>query len=175
MSLLTLDQFLQKIPRDKPQDYDGAFWGECIDLIKFYLDWCFWMKPGRIGNANELWIDKFNVLSDLFYQIEWISDLQRWDIIFLNTWISFQHVWIYTSDMWDKVQIFDQVWNGDKVGWERAPAYRMYKKSIVLGVWRLKDEVTTRINEFCDRMWIKKRGNDEYFSCREILSILSKM
>lgn len=175
--LLTLDEFLDKIPTDKPQDYDGAFGGECIDLIKFLLDWVYWLKPGRIGNANELFEDKYKVLSNLFKQIHGSMDLLRWDIIFLNTGISFQHVGIFLRDLGDSVEIFDQVWNWDKVGWEIPPWIRKWPKSIVRWVWRSKaiDSVSEEINEFCDQLWIRKRWNDEFYSCREILSILVRM
>lgn len=113
--LLTLDEFLDTIPTNKPQDYDGAFGGECIDLIKFLLDWCYGMKPGRIGNANELWDDKYGILSKLFYKIIGTNDVQRGDIIFLNTGISFKHVGIFLEDRGKNVLVFDQVGNGDKV------------------------------------------------------------
>jgi len=38
-----------------------------------------------------------------------------------------------------------------------------------------KESVQTRIDKFADKYWIRKRGEHEYYNCREVLSILSLM
>jgi len=103
--------------------------------------------------------------------------MQKGDIIFLNTAISFKHVGVFIEDKGKTIVDFDQVGNGDKVGGELPPAFREWDKSLVMGVWRHKtaDEMTRKINEFCDLHGIRKRGNNEYYSCREILSILVRI
>lgn len=67
--------------------------------------------------------------------------MQKGDIIFLKTGISFQHVGIFIEERSSNVLIFDQVGNGDKVGGELPPSYREWSKSIVMGVWRHKDAI----------------------------------
>lgn len=77
-NLITLEELFKFLMRDgKTKDYDGAFGGECIDVIKFLLDLVYWGKRiGRIGNANELWEDKYNILSKDFRRIVGSDDLQ---------------------------------------------------------------------------------------------------
>lgn len=36
-------------------DYDWAYWYQCTDLIKQYLDEClWWWKVQALGNANQI-------------------------------------------------------------------------------------------------------------------------
>jgi len=167
--------FLQK--SGKPMDYDGAYGGECIDVVKYDLDMVYgWGRIGAIGNANELWNDKYGILKKMwFVKIIGTKDMQRGDIIFLNTGISFQHVWVFLEERAHNVLIFDQVGNGDKVWGELPPSYREWSKSIVLGVWRHKDAVLDPAIVFANKHNIRKRGKDEYFSCHDVLSILAKL
>lgn len=178
--MLKLDELFSYLQASgKTMDYDRAYGGECVDVVKYLLDLCYWAKPWRIGNANELWDDKYWILKKLwFIKIVGTKDMQKGDIIFLKTGISFQHVGIFIEERSNNVLIFDQVGNGDKVWGELSPSYREWSKSIVMGVWRHKDAidpVQKWINTFCEKYWIRKRGNDEQFSCREILSILARM
>ena len=175
--MLSLDELTKYLQASgKPMDYDGAFGGECVDVIKYLLDLTYGVKPGRIGNANELWDDKYGILkSTWFFRIEGNKDMRKGDIIFLNTGISFKHVGLFMEEKANTVLVFDQVGNGDKVWGELSPAYREWSKSIVMGIWRHKNAVPNPTIDFANKYWIRKRGNDEYFSCYEILSILAKL
>ncbi len=47
--LLTYDELREYLQKSgKPMDYDGAFGGECIDVVKYALDLCHGIKPGAI-------------------------------------------------------------------------------------------------------------------------------
>lgn len=161
----------------KPMDYDGAFGGECVDVIKYLLDLVFdWWKIGRIWNANELWEDKYGILKKMwFIRIVGSKDMRRGDIVFINTAIIFKHVWIFIEEKEKTIIDFDQVGNGDKVGGELPPAFREWDKSLIMWVWRHKSSVADPAIEFANKYDIRKRGKNEYFSCHDILSILSKI
>lgn len=49
---------------NKAMDYDGAAGAQCVDLIKYYLDEVFGIKPGAWGNAHDYY-DNFNSYPDL--------------------------------------------------------------------------------------------------------------
>lgn len=101
--------------------------------------------------------------------------MRRGDIVFINTAISFKHVGIFIEEKAKTIIDFDQVGNGDKVGGELPPAFREWDKSLVMGVWRHKDAVAIPAIDFANEFGIRKRGNDEYFSCLEVLSIFAMM
>ncbi len=66
-----------------------------------------------------------------------------------------------------KVDVADTFWN-----WQFA-TFQDYQKSLVETPQETEQEKMVR--EFADKYWIRKRGNNESFSCFEILSILARM
>lgn len=53
---MNYNQFISK-HLGKAMDYDGAAGVQCVDLIKFYLDEVFGIKPGKWGNAKDYYED----------------------------------------------------------------------------------------------------------------------
>lgn len=162
----------------KLSDYDWRYWAECIDLIKFYMHDVFGMNPRAIGNANELWHDKYNVLKTFCTRIEWSKDLQIGDIIFIDTSSEFEHVGIFVEKKTTRAKIFDQVGNGNPVGWELPWKYREYPLKSILGVWRPNKTETPeqkRVREFADLHGIQWRSTTQPYSQFEVLLLLSKL
>ena len=175
--MTNLDSFISTYT-SKLVDYDWKYGGECIDLIKFYMHDVFGMNPGAIGNANQLWHDKYGVLKTFCTKIEGSKDLRKGDIIFIDTSSEYDHVWIYIENVAWRVRIFDQVGNGDKVGGELPPRYREYPIKSVLGVWRpnkVETDEQKRVREFSDKYDIKGRSTTQPFSQFDTLLILSKL
>ena len=65
-----------------------------------------------------------------------------------------------------KIDIMDTFWN-----WQ-FPTWELYKDSVL---WKEETEAERMVREFADKFKIRKRGNNESFSCFEILSILARM
>lgn len=63
-----------------------------------------------------------------------------------------------------KVDVADTFWNG------QFPTFENYQKSL-----SQETEAEKMVREFADKYSIRKRGNNESFSCFEILSILARM
>lgn len=59
----------------------------------------FGMNPGAIGNANQLWHDKYGVLKTFCTKIEGSKDLRKGDIIFIDTSSEYDHVGIYMENV----------------------------------------------------------------------------
>lgn len=66
-----------------------------------------------------------------------------------------------------KVDVADTFWNG------QFATFQDYQKSLV--ETPQETEAEKMVREFADKYWIRKRGNNESFSCFEILSILARM
>lgn len=179
--MITFDQFVQKYKSSpKPIDYDNAYGGECLDLIKYLFHEVYWVRPWKIGNADQLFVDKYKFLTkQWFTQIKGSKDLQYWDIIFLKTANIYRHVGIFLEDKWLNVEIFDQIGNGDKVGGELPPRIRQYKKTIVMGAWRLNlnesDIIDKRVEDFAKAHGINPPSKTESYTQYETCIILSKI
>jgi len=173
---MDIQEFVQKYnSSSKPIDYDNAYGGECIDLIKYLFHEVYWVRPWAIGNADQLFVDKHKFLTkQWFTQIKGSKDLQYWDIIFLKTANIYRHVGIFLEDKWLHVEIFDQIGNGDKVGGELPPRIRTYAKTIVMGVWR-SDIVQKRVEAFVKKHGLKEPSKTESYTEYETCIILSKI
>lgn len=110
-----------------------------------------------------------------FTRILGVGDMRKGDIVFLNTAISFKHVGVFIEEKEKTIIDFDQVGNGDPVGGELPPKFREWDKSLVMGVWRHKSSGANPAIDFANEFGIRKRGNNEYFSCYEILTIAAKV
>lgn len=174
---MNLQQFIDK-HTGKLSDYDWRYWAECVDLIKFYMHDVFGMSPWAIGNANQLWHDKYGILKTFCTKIEGSKDMKEWDIIFINTSSEFDHVGIFKEKVATRARIFDQVGNGNPVGGELPAKYREYPIKSVLGVWRPNKTETPeqkRVREFADKHDIKGRSTTQSYTQFEMLLILSKL
>lgn len=95
-------------------DYDRAYWYQCVDLIKQYLDEVLWFpRVGAIGNAK-------NVPSTLIkkgFSKLWVSSLMQWDIIVRTRW-SYGHIAIIDHILNWRIYVLEQngswknSWNG---------------------------------------------------------------
>lgn len=162
--------------KTEPQDYDWKYGGECVDLIKFYMHDVFGMNPWAIGNANQLWNDKYGILKTFCERIKGSKDMKKGDIIFIDTSSEFDHVGIYVENVAWRVRIFDQVGNGNPVGGELPPRYREYPIKSVLWVWRptkVETEVQKRVRLFAEKNGLKVPSTTQPYTQFETLSILS--
>ena len=55
--MITFKEFIKKYI-GKSVDYDGYAGVQCVDLAKLYLDKCFNLKCGEMGNAKNWWYDR---------------------------------------------------------------------------------------------------------------------
>lgn len=94
-------------------DYDGAFWFQCTDLIKQYLDECLWLwKQKALGNANQI---PNNLIKQKFWKIDPGKNIIQGDIIVRTSW-KLWHIAIVDRVLWDKVHVLEQNWTGKNSG-----------------------------------------------------------
>lgn len=55
--MITFKKFIKKYI-GKAVDYDGTSGVQCVDLAKLYLDKCFGIKCGAMGDAKDWWLDR---------------------------------------------------------------------------------------------------------------------
>lgn len=119
----------------KRVDYDWAYWYQCVDLIKQYMDECLWMwRIGSIGNANGVINNKF---FSNWEKIYWIKDLMQWDII-IATKGKYWHIAIVDHVADGKIYVLEQngswknsgTWLGDNA--IRIKAYNPSFYSVIL-------------------------------------------
>lgn len=92
----------------KKVDYDGAFWFQCTDLIKQYIDECLgWWKVSALWNANQI---PNNLEKKWFWKIEPIKSIIQWDIIVRTKW-TYWHIAIVDRALWNKVHVLEQNWS----------------------------------------------------------------
>ena len=67
---MTFDQFISK-HLGKAMDYDGVSGVQCVDLIKYYLDEVFGIKPGAWGDARNYYesFTSYSALTNNFTRI----------------------------------------------------------------------------------------------------------
>jgi len=135
-------------------DYDKAFWYQCVDLIKQYMYEVLWISPGKTGNANEMWTNKYGCFDKMWTQITWTKDLMQGDIIFsLNGPTG--HVAIVDRIVNGQIQVLEQNGSGQNSGnWLGANAIRLhtYSPSFFVWVWRCEKifENLQKERSYCD-------------------------
>ncbi len=141
---MNFDQFINA-HLGKAMDYDDSSGVQCVDLIKYYLDEVFGLKPGSLGDAREYY-EKFNdkehtILRNNFTRIANDPDFvpQKGDITVWGADVSSSHDCGHiaiakgvgnTSEFYT----YDQNWNG-KACHEVKHTYKAF-----LGVLRPKDQ-----------------------------------
>lgn len=139
---MNYNQFISK-HLGKAMDYDGAAGVQCVDLIKFYLDEVFGIKPGKWGNAKDYYED-FTTHVELTSNFTRIANSasfipKKGDIVVWGADVSsshnFGHIAIAkgvgdTSSFYS----YDQNWNGKECH-EVKHSYKAF-----LGVLRPKDQ-----------------------------------
>lgn len=86
-------------------DYDWAYWFQCTDLIKQYLDECLgrW-KVSALGNANQI---PSNLEKKWFKKIDPSKSVMQWDIIVRTKW-SLGHIAIVDRVIKNCVYVLEQ-------------------------------------------------------------------
>jgi len=112
----------------KKIDYDWAYWYQCTDLIKQYLDECLGMwKQTALWNANQI---PANLLKKWFVKIDPTKSIMQWDIIVRTKW-TYWHIAIVDRVLWKSVHVLEQ--NGswkDSWSWEWQNAIRIQPYNI---------------------------------------------
>lgn len=104
-------------------DYDGAYWYQCVDLIKLYLDVCLWMgKIGAIWNANQV---PNNLEKKWFWKLNPKKTMIQWDII-VHTQGIYWHIAIVDHIVDGKVWVLEQNGTGkNSWSWENWNEIRL--------------------------------------------------
>ncbi len=128
----------------KAQDYDGVAGCQCIDLIKYYLDEVFDIKPGAWGDAHAYY-DNFNNIAPLKNNFTRIANTpsfvpKKGDIMVWSGSLSsggWGHVALCTGEgTTNYFYSYDNNWTGN----HDATAKIKHNYNYVLGVLRPKDQ-----------------------------------
>lgn len=129
--------------RGKGIDYDGAYSVQCVDLIKFYLDRLWGIKPGTWGHAFAYYDGFYNhkELIDNFDRIANTSTFvpKRGDIVVWKKALNgaYGHIAIATGEGdTDFFYSWDQNWTGNN----DPMAKILHRYDYVAGVLRPKDQ-----------------------------------
>lgn len=104
--------FVQK-RRGKRVDYDGAYWFQCVDLAKLYIDEGLeFGKIGALGNAKDMPNNPFFSSRE---KIKGMKNLMQGDII-IRSQGKYGHVAIVDHILNGKVYVLEQNWSGKDSG-----------------------------------------------------------
>ena len=104
--------FVQK-RRGKRVDYDGAYWFQCADLAKLYIDEGLeFGKIGALGNAKDMPNNPFFSSRE---KIKGMKNLMQGDII-IRSQGKYGHVAIVDHILNGKVYVLEQNWSGKDSG-----------------------------------------------------------
>jgi len=104
--------FVQK-RRWKKVDYDGAYWFQCTDLAKQYIDEGLeFGKIGALGNAKDMPNNQF---FSSWEKIKGTKNLMQGDII-ISSHGQYGHVAIVDHILNGKVYVLEQNWSGKDSG-----------------------------------------------------------
>lgn len=102
-------------------NYDGMYGAQCVDLIKYYLDEVFGLKPGRLGDAAEIFDNSDSIITNNFDKIKYYSGFipQKGDIVIWGKDVSTRHnsghIAIASGNGNSSVfYSYDQNWNSPK-------------------------------------------------------------
>lgn len=129
--------FAQK-RRGKRVDYDGAYWFQCTDLAKQYIDEGLeFGKIGALGNAKDMPNNPFFSSRE---KIKGMKNLMQGDIIIRLQW-PYGHVAIVDHVLNGKVYVLEQNWSGKNSGsgiWANAIRIQPYRLDFYDMVFRCK-------------------------------------
>lgn len=104
--------FVQK-RRGKRVDYDGAYWFQCADLAKLYIDEGLeFGKIGALGNAKDM---PNNPFFSSWEKIKGTKNLMQGDII-IRSQGKYWHVAVVDHILNGKVYVLEQNWSGKDSG-----------------------------------------------------------
>lgn len=142
LNVMTFTTFIAK-RKGKASDYDGRYGAQCVDLIKFYLDEVFGIKPGSWGDAY-CYYDYFYDHKELVNNFDRIANTpsfvpKKGDIIVWKKALNGAYGHIAICDGVGTTSYFysyDQNWTGN-----HDACTRLYHKyDYVAGVLRPKDQ-----------------------------------
>jgi len=116
-------------------NYDHAYWYQCVDLFKDYMDKVYWVKLGRSWNANQIRYNRYKPFDKRRQRIYWTADLKQWDII-ISLYGRYWHIAVVNND-WIKVNVLEQnwVWGWNWLRWN-AIRLKQYSKRFWKWVYR---------------------------------------
>ena len=127
-------------------DYDWAYWYQCTDLIKQYLDECLWWgKVWALGNANQI---PNNLINKWFVKIDPNKSVMQWDLIVRTKW-SLGHIAIVDRIIWNCVYVLEQNGSGKDSWswtWQNAIRIKTYEKSWFQVILR-NDDIVKNYNK----------------------------
>ena len=139
---MNFDQFINA-HLGKAMDYDNTSGVQCVDLIKYYLNEVFGLKPGRLGNAKDIYgnFDNLPILKNNFTKVKYTkgSTPKKGDIVVWGAGVStgnqYGHVAIAKGvGNTSKFYTYDQNWNG------KACHEVEHNTNALLGFLRPKDQ-----------------------------------
>ena len=160
----------------KRVDYDWAYWYQCVDLIKQYMDECLWMgRIWAIGNANTVINNKFFSNWEKFYGVK---DLMQWDIIISIKW-KYGHIAIVDHVADEKIYVLEQngagknsgTWLGDNA--IRIKAYNPSFYSVILRCKKIFDNLQLErkfVNEKLENLKRDIKITEEYIATTRFIS-----
>lgn len=103
--MITYDEFIEKY-LGKKVDYDGYAGVQCVDFAKIYLQECFGIKCGAMGNAKDWWYDR-NINPILRDNFDSITVNNKRPVS--STSIQKGDIGIRTSGTWGHIFVCDHV------------------------------------------------------------------
>ena len=113
----TLDDFISKYKVGKSYAYNGTYKGECVSLVKCFIDEVLDKTPQAIGNAKDYWAKRNGAyLKGIFTPIANTPDFvpQRGDV-FVRTSGVYGHIGIVLNATKDYFYTIEQNYNGCRV------------------------------------------------------------
>lgn len=143
---MTHDEFIAKW-NGKLNDFDGAYWWQCVDLARQYCQDVLWVPSGRFGgSAQKWWENASGTFNDKYEKVLVWSKFQTGDICFFTHNQPIGHVGIVNSDDGgSKVSVFDQNTGSGNGDWTGNNICRIhdYPRAKFHWVWRLKSHNPT--------------------------------
>lgn len=120
---MKFSKFIDKYERDKSYPApDGTYTGECVSLVKCYINDVLGTKPESIGNAKEYWLKrKEKYIKSLFKPLKKGAKLQKGDVA-VRTTGTYGHIMIIQRVEKDGFITIEQNNGGcRKVTWQHYP------------------------------------------------------
>lgn len=114
---MTLDDFISKYKIGKSYAYNGTYKGECVSLVKCYIDEVLGKTPQAIGNAKDYWAKRNGAyLKSIFTPIANTPDfVPRRGDVFVRTSGVYGHIGIVLNATKDYFYTIEQNYNGCRV------------------------------------------------------------
>jgi hypothetical protein len=131
---MTQDQYIENFlwKRIDTDNYPRRWKYQCVDLFKHYMFNVYGIKLGKVGNANNIYFNRYKPFGKWWKRYSIHEPMKKWDII-ITTYGKYWHITIVREDLWNKVLVLEQ--NGVGGGnwlWVNSIRLKEYNKSF----WR---------------------------------------